>query len=274
MEWIDTHTHIADEAFRGDEEAVIARAVKAGVTTMIQADIDSQERGRMLALTDSHPGVLRPMAGLYPGSVTKDWQDEVDKVIRILDTRKDIVAVGEIGLDYHYGKETAAEQKEALRVQLETAAARNLPVNIHLRDATEDFFEVLEGCRHLGLRGNVHAFSGSYETFARLSKYGDWSVGIGGVLTFKHASLQGVAARIPLDRIVLETDAPYLTPTPHRGERNESAYIPLIGSMLAGIRGISVEEVAEITTANARRLFALGDNAAGIQETHTTTYYE
>lgn len=257
MEWIDTHTHIADEAFRGDEDAVVARALAGGVGIMLQADIDSGERGRMLALVDRYPGCLRPMAGLYPGSVTKGWRDEVDEVIRVLDTREDIVAVGEVGLDYHYGKENAAEQKDALRAQLELAAARRLPVNIHLRDATEDFFEVLEGCRHLGLRGNVHAFSGSYETFARLGRYGDWYVGIGGVLTFKNASLRDVAARIPIDRMVLETDAPYLTPAPHRGERNESSYVPDIGAVLAEIKGMDVEQVARVTTANAKRLFSL-----------------
>lgn len=257
MEWIDTHTHIADEAFLGEEEAVIDRARDAGVSVMLQADIDSGERGHMLELVDRHPGVLFPMAGLYPGSVNTDWQEEVEAVIRCTDTRNDIVAIGEIGLDYHYGKETAREQKEALRAQFEIAAARNLPVNIHLREATEDFFNVLEECRHLGLRGNMHAYSGSYETFLRLQKYGDWYIGIGGVVTFKNASLQQVAASVPLDHILLETDAPYLTPVPHRGTRNESSYIPLIGAHIAKLKGISIEEVAATTTANAKKLFKL-----------------
>lgn len=257
MEWIDTHTHIADEAFLGDKEAVIGRAMDAGVGVMLQADIDSGERGHMLELVDSHPGVLFPMAGLYPGSVNADWQDEVEAVIKCADTRNDIVAIGEIGLDYHYGKETAREQKAALRAQFEIAAARNLPVNIHLREATEDFFEILEECRHLGLRGNMHAYSGSYETFLRLQKYGDWYIGVGGVVTFKNASLQQVAASVPLDHILLETDAPYLTPVPHRGTRNESSYIPLIGAHIAKLKGISVEEVAATTTANAKKLFKL-----------------
>ena len=140
---------------------------------------------------------------------------------------------------------------------LELAAAWDLPVNIHLREATEDFFTIIEDCRHLHLRGNLHAFSGSAETFERLRRLGDWYVGIGGVLTFKKASLAETVKRIPLERILLETDAPYLTPVPHRGERNESAYIPIIADFLARQKGVSPEEVAGTTTANAKRLFAL-----------------
>ncbi len=255
MEYIDTHTHAYDEAFAGSEDEVIARGVAAGVTIQIQADVDSRERDRMFALVERHPDVLRPMLGLYPGSVDKDWRREIDALEAWRD--RGIVAVGEIGLDYHYGAEFKAEQMEAFRVQLEMAAAWDLPVNIHLREATEDFFAIIEDCRHLHLRGNLHAFSGSAETFERLRRLGDWYVGIGGVLTFKKASLAETVKRIPLECILLETDAPYLTPTPHRGERNESAYIPLIAEFLARQKGISVEEVAAVTTANAKRLFAL-----------------
>ena len=255
MEYIDTHTHAYDEAFSGCEDEVVARGVAAGVTIQLQADVDSRERDRMFALVDRHPGVLRPMLGLYPGSVDKDWRREIDALEAWRD--RGIVAVGEIGLDYHYGADFKAEQQEAFRVQLELAAAWDLPVNIHLREATEDFFAILEDCRHLHLRGNLHAFSGSAETFERLRRLGDWYVGIGGVLTFKKASLAETVKRIPLERILLETDAPYLTPVPHRGERNESAYIPIIADFLARQKGVSPEEVAETTTANAKRLFSL-----------------
>ena len=255
-EYVDTHTHAYDEAFAGCEDEVVARGVAAGVTVQLQADVDSRERARMFALVERHPGVLRPMLGLYPGSVDRDWRREID-ALQAWRSRGP-VAVGEIGLDYHYGTEFREEQKEAFRVQLELAAAWDLPVNIHLRDATEDFFAILQDCRHLHLRGNLHAFSGSAETFDRLQRLGgDWYVGIGGVLTFKKASLAETVKRIPLERILLETDAPYLTPTPHRGERNESAYIPLIAAFLARQKGVSVEEVAAVTTANAQRLFAL-----------------
>ncbi|MBP5626415.1 MAG: TatD family hydrolase [Bacteroidales bacterium] len=255
MEYIDTHTHAYDEAFSGCEDEVVARGVAAGVTIQLQADVDSRERDRMFALVERHPDVLRPMLGLYPGSVDKDWRREIDALEAWRD--RGIVAVGEIGLDYHYGAEFKAEQQEAFRVQLELAAAWDLPVNIHLREATEDFFAIIEDCRHLHLRGNLHAFSGSAETFERLRRLGDWYVGIGGVLTFKKASLAETVKRIPLECILLETDAPYLTPVPHRGERNESAYIPLIADFLARQKGVSPEEVAETTTANAKRLFNL-----------------
>ena len=255
MEFIDTHTHNYDEAYAGCEEEVIRRAQQAGVNIMLQADIDSKERPRLNSLVKRFPGVLRPMVGLYPGSVDSNWKDEVAAVVDSYGP--DVVAVGEIGLDYHYGQEFAAEQREAFRTQLELASQWDLPVNIHLREATEDFFRIIVDCKHLHLRGNLHAFSGSYETFARLSAYGDWYVGLGGVLTFKKASIAEEVKKIPLERIVLETDAPYLAPTPHRGERNESAYIPLIAAFLAERKGVGIEEVAEQTTRNAKTLFAL-----------------
>lgn len=255
MEFVDTHTHNSDEAYAGCEDEIIARALDAGVSKMIQADVDSRERDAMFSLVERHPGVLYPMLGLYPGSVRDDWRDEIDRMLPYRD--RSIVAVGEIGLDYHYNKDFRKEQIEALRVQLELASEWGLPVNIHLREATEDFFDVVKSCAHLGLRGNLHAFSGSAETFSRLSRYGDWYVGIGGVLTFKKASIAEDIRKIPLERIVLETDSPYLTPVPHRGERNESSYIPLIAAFLAERKGTSVEEVAAITTDNAKKLFAI-----------------
>lgn len=257
LTYIDTHSHLYDEAYLDDAEEVLNRAAAAGVRLLIQPDVDSREREQMFELTLKFPDRLRCMAGLYPGSVDKEWEKEVAEV-EAAAKRPGVVAIGEIGLDYHYGSETAALQKEAFMAQMEIAAELDLPVNIHERDATEDFFKVMEECRHLGLRGNVHAFSGSYETFARLQKYGDWSVGIGGVVTFKNASLAETVRKVPLDRIVLETDAPYLTPTPHRGSRNESAYIPLIAAKIAELQGRDISEVAAVTTANAERLFRLG----------------
>ena len=209
----------------------------------------------MFGLCSRYPGVLYPMLGLYPGNVDAGWRDEVDALLPWFGNNP--VAVGEIGLDYHYSADTAELQKEALKAQLEIAADRGLPVNIHLRDATEDFFAVMEAFRGKGLRGNLHAFSGSAEVFERMQRYGEWYVGIGGVLTFKKARIATDILRIPLERILLETDAPYLTPVPHRGERNESSYIPLISARLAEIKGISPEETAAATTANAKRLFAI-----------------
>lgn len=255
MEFIDTHTHIYDEAFSGEEDAVIRRACGAGVGILLQPDVDSRERDAMFALVERYPGVLYPMLGLYPGSVDKGWRDEIDAMLAY--RGRPVVALGEIGLDYHYGAEYAAEQREAFRVQLELAAEMDLPVNIHLREATEDFFKIVDDCAHLHLRGSLHAFSGSYETFQRVCRYGEWYVGIGGVVTFKKASLAETVRRIPLDRIILETDSPYLTPVPFRGTRNESMHIPVIAAKIAEIKGIGIDEVAETTTASARHLFNL-----------------
>lgn len=255
MEFIDTHTHNSDPAYQDCEDEVIHRAEEAGVTVLIQADIDSSERERMYSLSARHPGVLYNMLGLYPGSVNGHWRDEIDALLPWRD--KGPVAMGEIGLDYHFGTEFKEEQKEAFRTQLELASEWDLPVNIHLRDATEDFFAIIKDCRHLHLRGNLHAFGGSYETFIRLSGLGDWYVGIGGVVTFKKSRIGEDISRIPLDRILLETDAPYLSPVPHRGERNESSFIPLIAEFIAARKGISTEEAARATTANAKQLFAI-----------------
>jgi TatD DNase family protein len=166
-----------------------------------------------------------------------------------------IVAIGEIGLDYHEGREFEKEQREVLRLQFELAAKMDLPVNIHLRDAWEDFFAVLEDCRHLHLRGDLHCFSGSYEVYQRANRSGDFSVGIGGVITFKNSGLAATVARIPMEHILLETDAPYLAPVPYRGKRNESAYLPIIAEKVAEVKGVSVKEIEEVTTNNAFKLF-------------------
>ncbi|MBR0246882.1 MAG: TatD family hydrolase [Bacteroidales bacterium] len=292
--FVDTHTHFYDQWLLPDAEAAIQRALEAGVGKMIQADIDSHERPAMWALGRKHPGVLYQMLGLYPGSVNADWKEELDQVYRLAagDARSvpgmterpneaprseatqgvwgirppgsetdlkpmAVNAIGEIGLDYHEGKEFAKEQKEVLRLQFELAAKLDLPVNIHLRDAWEDFFAVLEDSRHLHLRGNLHCFSGSYEVYERARRSGDFSVGIGGVLTFKNSGLPAAVARIPMEHILLETDAPYLAPTPYRGKRNESAYLPLIAAKLAEVKGLSLNDIETITTDNAIRLFNL-----------------
>ncbi len=260
MIFIDTHCHLSDKAYSGEEETYISRARAAGVNLLIQPDIDGSERGAMFALVDRHPDALRPMIGLYPGSVDKEWRSEVDAMVRFLDkweaeTGRKVIAVGEVGLDYHEGKEFEREQKEALEWQLDFASERNLPLNIHLRDAMGDFLEILR--RHKGLRGNMHAYSGSLESFQEIQRLGDWYIGVGGVVTFKNAGLAEVVRNIPLDRIVLETDAPYLTPVPHRGTRNESSYIPLIAAKVAELKGVTVEEVAETTTNNAKTLFGI-----------------
>ena len=255
--FVDTHTHFYDEWLLPDAEQAVQRALSAGVGKMIQADVDSRERPVMWEIGDRHPGVLFQMAGLYPGSVTEDnWQEELDLVAETVASRK-VVAIGEIGLDYHEGKEFAERQKEVLRLQLELAARLDLPVNIHLRDAWEDFFELLSDCRHLHLRGNLHCFTASYEIYERANRWGRFSVGIGGVVTFKNATLAKTLERIPTEMILLETDAPYIAPVPYRGRRNESAYLPSIAAKVAQVKGLSLAEIESITTHNAETLFGI-----------------
>lgn len=254
MKFIDSHTHISDEAFRGEENEVVDRALQAGVCKMLMADVDSTEREAMYECCSRHPDVLYPMLGLYPGSVKENYTAELDQVENAMRWRK-FVAFGEIGLDYHFDTTYKKQQIEAFRTQLEWAAQLNMPVNIHLRDATDDFLDVLESCKGLALTGNLHAFSGSAQFFKRIQRYGEWSIGVGGVLTFKNAGLAREVADIPLECILLETDSPYLAPAPLRGTRNESANIPLIASKLAELKGLSLENVAQQTTANALKLF-------------------
>lgn len=253
MEFIDTHAHLYDEAFDGEYDLAVRRAVDAGVTGMIFPDIDSTSREAMFALADRHEGTVFPCLGLHPTSIDAGWEKELQALEAYLDRK--IYAVGEIGMDCYWSREFIKEQQAALRLQLELADRLSLPVIIHSRNSTELIINVLKECRHLPLRGVFHAFSGSVETFRELQKLGDWYIGIGGVLTYKKASIAETVKEIPLERILLETDSPYLTPVPHRGKRNESSYIPIIAERLASATGRDLEEVASVTTENAKKLF-------------------
>ena len=256
MEFIDTHSHLYDEAFTSEEDLAVARAVEAGVTRMLLPDIDSTSREAMFLLAERHPGALFPTLGLHPTSVASNWMDEMDAVEKALPEHR-IWAIGEIGIDCYWSTEFLEQQKEVFRLQLEIAHRNSLPVIIHSRESTELIINILKEHKHLGLHGVFHAYSGSAETFRELQKIGDWYIGIGGVLTYKKASIAETIRNFPLDRIVLETDSPYLTPVPHRGKRNESSYIPHIAEKLAVQKDISIEEVAQTTTENAKRLFRL-----------------
>ena len=255
MEFIDTHSHLYDEAFAGEEDAAIERALQAGVGRIIFPDIDSSTREIMFETADRHQGVIFPCLGLHPTSVDAGWEKEMEKLHESMNRK--ICAIGEIGMDCYWSKEFVEQQKTALKMQLELADRMSLPVIIHSRESTSLIINVLQECRHLNLKGVFHAFSGSAETFRELQKLGDWYVGIGGVLTYKKASIAETVKEIPLDRILLETDAPYLTPVPFRGKRNESGYIPHIAARLAEITGKEIAEIAETTTTNAQKLFGI-----------------
>jgi TatD DNase family protein len=255
MEFIDTHSHLYDEAFAGEEDAAVARAVDSGVKRIIFPDIDSTSRDAMFAFADRHPGVIFPCLGLHPTSVGANWQEELSHMESYMD--RDIRAIGEIGMDCYWSREFIKEQQEALRIQLELADKLNLPVIIHSRESTELIINVLKECKHLSPRGVFHAYSGSKETFGEISRLGDWYIGIGGLLTYKKAGIAETVRNIPLDRILLETDSPYLTPVPFRGKRNESSYIPHIAAKLAELTGKDMAEIAETTTQNAEKLFGI-----------------
>ncbi len=255
MNFTDTHAHLYDEAFTSEEDLAVDRAREAGVTKIVFPDIDSQTRDAMFALADRHRGTVFPCLGLHPTSVDAGWETEMQLLEKHLDRR--IWAVGEIGMDCYWSKEFVEQQKEVLRIQLEMADRMNLPVIIHSRDSTELIINVLKDCKGLSMRGVFHAYSGSYETYRELQKLGDWYIGIGGVLTYKKASIADTVKQIPLERILLETDSPYLTPVPFRGKRNESAYIPHIAAKLAELTGRGIEEIAAQTTENAEKLFGI-----------------
>ena len=256
MEFIDTHSHLYDEAFSSEEDLAVERAIEANVTKMILPDIDASTREAMFTLAERHPDTLFPTLGLHPTSVSQNWKEELNEVEKSLSSHK-IWAIGEIGIDCYWSKEFLEQQKEVFRVQLELAHKLDLPVIIHSRESTELIINILKDFKHLPLRGVFHAYSGSVETFHELQKLGEWYIGIGGVLTYKKASIAETVKNIPLERILLETDSPYLTPVPHRGKRNESSYIPHIAEKLALQKEIDIAEVAHITTANAKRLFRI-----------------
>lgn len=256
MKYIDTHSHLYDEAFSTEEDLAVGRAIEHGVTQIILPDIDSSTREAMFRLAQRHPGTLYPTLGIHPTSVEDNWRTEVEALEEAV-SRHEVKAIGEIGIDCYWSKDYIKEQTEVFRLQLDMANRLNLPVIIHSRDATELIISILKDYRHTGLHGVFHAFSGSIETFEQLQKLGNWFIGIGGVLTYKKASIAEHVKSIPLERIVLETDSPYLTPVPYRGKRNESSYIPHIAEKLAQQKNIDIEEVADTTTSNAKKLFKL-----------------
>ena len=253
---IDTHCHLYDEAFRPDFDAVLDRARAAGLESCVMPGIDRSCHEALLAVADALPGFAFPCIGLHPTSVGENWQEELDFVREHLGDRR-FYAIGEIGLDEYWSKDFLKEQIRVLEEQIVLASEAGLPVIIHLREATDDFFRVLEDLRGVAFRGVMHAYSGSYETYRRLQTYADFKFGIGGVVTYKNAGIARALEQMSLDDIVLETDCPWLTPVPYRGKRNEPSYVALSAEKVASIKAVPLEEVGAITTANARKLFNL-----------------
>ena len=256
LKYIDTHSHLYDSDFEIDINEVTERSKNNGICNVIMPAVDSTTHKAMMTLAVNFPGFVFPATGLHPTSVKYNWKEELDFV---LDSVKEhnYIAIGEIGLDGYWSKDFMNEQITVFEEQLRLASSKNLPVIIHSRDATEVIFNSLERCRGLNLRGVFHAFSGSYETACRIFTYGDFKLGIGGVITFKNSNLPKVIEKTGLDKILLETDSPWLSPAPYRGKRNEPSYLTLIADKIAQIKGCSIDEVARITTMNARQMFNL-----------------
>ncbi len=259
MRYIDTHAHLYDSAFGEDLPEVIQRALDLGVYKILLPDVDSSTREAMINLSNNYPELCFPMVGVHPTSINEmaeRWREEVALVAQELETNPSrYIAVGEIGLDLYWSQEFIEEQKEALRIQIELALQHSLPVAIHVRDAWEQITDLLTEYKGRGLRGVIHAFSGSIENYRTIKECGEFLFAIGGVVTFKKSKIAEVVAEMDLCDLLLETDAPYLTPTPHRGKRNESSYIPLIAQFIAQIKGVTTEEVARITVDNTLRMF-------------------
>lgn len=256
IQFVDTHAHLYDEAFDNDFEETVGRIKGSGVVKCIFPGIDSSSYSRQTSAALKCGDFVAQAMGLHPTSVGEEWQKELEFALDALE-KGDYVAVGEIGMDGYWSKEFLQQQKEVFRVQLEAAYSKGLPVIIHAREATEEIFEVLGSLKGKVPGGVFHAFSGSYETYRRIQASGDFMIGIGGVVTYKNAGVAKAIENIPLERILLETDSPYLTPVPFRGKRNESSYLAYIAEKIAQVKGCSLEEVAAVTTANAYKMFRL-----------------
>ncbi len=253
IQLIDSHTHLYVKSFHGDIAQVMERAEQEGVSQFYLPAIDSEEIPAMLELEQKYPGKCIAMMGLHPCSVKDNYREELAIVSDWLGKRS-FAAVGEIGLDYHWDKTHVQEQKDAFHQQIEWALQYDLPIVIHSRESMEDCIRIVQEHQRGELRGIFHCFTGSLDSAREIIETGFY-LGIGGVLTYKNSGLAEVLKDIPLEHMVLETDAPYLTPVPFRGKRNESSYIKYVAEKLAEVKGVSTEEVARITTANAQNIF-------------------
>lgn len=256
MQFIDTHTHIYLDNFDEDISEVCSRALEKGIKTMLLPNIDIDSIEPLKNLCRLYGDSCKPMMGLHPGSVDQ----EVEKVLAVIKKELDAqeyIAVGEIGMDLYWDKTYVEEQRYAFEQQIRWAVEKDLPIVIHAREAFEEIFEVLDRVNEESLKGVFHCFTGGQKEVEKILSYGGFKMGIGGVLTYKNSGLDKTIKEVDLKHLILETDAPFLPPTPYRGKRNEPSYLLLVAQKLSEIKDISLEEVAEITTQNARELFKL-----------------
>jgi TatD DNase family protein len=254
LDLVDTHTHLYAKEFDHDREVVIKAAIEAGISRFYLPNIDSGSVPALFGTCRDFPEHCFPMMGLHPCSVNSRYGDEL-KVVEHWLEKKRFYAIGEIGIDLYWDKTYINQQKDAFAQQVELAKKYRLPIVIHTRNAFEEVFEIVAGMNEPGLRGIFHCFSGSADEARRIISLGGFKLGIGGVLTFKNSGLDAALSGVGLEHLVLETDSPYLAPAPHRGKRNESAYLRLVAEKLAALKHTSLEEVAAVTTRNAAEIF-------------------
>ncbi len=252
--WIDTHAHIYNDEFKNDRTDTIARAREAGLKAIYMPNVDHTSIDGMLEMEARHPDFCVPMMGLHPCSVNKDYERELYQVEAWL-AKRNFAAVGEMGTDLYWDKTFWEQQKEAFDIQVRWAIQYDLPIVLHSRESIDETIALLEKHASDKLRGVFHCFSGSIEQAKKITSMGFY-IGLGGVSTFKKSGMDEVIPTIELENIVLETDCPYLAPVPHRGKRNEPAYIPLIAQKIVELKKITLQELSHISTANAHRLFS------------------
>ena len=252
--FIDTHTHLYSEEFNADRTAVILKAINLGVEKFFLPNVDNSSINGMLELEQQFPTHCFPMMGLHPCSVKENYLEELAIVKSWLDKRR-FLAIGEIGMDLYWDKTFIKEQEIVFRQQIDWALEFNYTIVIHCRNAFDEIAAVLKSYPKLP-KGIFHCFSGTIEHANDILTLGNFKLGIGGVVTFKNSGLDKVVEQLSIHDIVLETDAPYLAPNPHRGKRNESAYIPLVVQKIADIKHISLNDIEVITTKNAEEIFA------------------
>lgn len=250
----DTHTHLYSEQFKDDIDTVIQNSINKGITRLFLPNIDSSSIDSMMKLEADYPNNCFPMMGLHPTSVAENYKEEL-AIIESWMNKQVFCAIGEIGIDLYWDKTYLEAQQEAFRFQIELAKKYNLPFVIHCRDAFDEIFEILDELNDDKMRGIFHCFTGTIEQANHIINYGNFKIGIGGVVTFKNSGLDKVIEQIDLKNIVLETDSPYLAPTPFRGKRNESTYLYTIAEKVAEIHQTDIETVASITTKNSVDVF-------------------
>jgi len=253
---VDTHIHLYAKDFENDRDQLIANAKSSGIDMFLMPNISVETIPEMLALNASHNYCL-PMFGLHPCDVTKSYESDLDKIKKqLILHRTKTVAIGETGIDMYWDKTLVTEQVAAFNIQLDWCSEFGLPVVIHSRDSMDLILDILENRKSDGLKGVFHCFSGTLEQINRINSL-EFYFGIGGVVTFKNGGLDKVIDKIPEEKIILETDGPYLAPAPFRGKRNEPVYLRNIAEKVADLKGVSLEEIGYLTTKNSKRLFLL-----------------